>query len=135
MAPDPWMPDGNRRGGTVAEPRAPDVGAVRRRGPVPGGRSGRAVSHLVERRVHRHRREQHVLAALAPEALRPERVGTGGEDVGPPRRLHDPRVLLELGLELPRPPARVPGEDARAAHAGGERVAIPDLSGDEAEVV
>src|SRR4051812_15133619 len=31
IAPYPWMPGGDRGVGTVAEPRAPDVGAVRRR--------------------------------------------------------------------------------------------------------
>src|SRR4051794_41728880 len=39
------MPDGDRGGGTVAQPRAPDVGAVRRRGAMQDGCAGRGLGH------------------------------------------------------------------------------------------
>src|SRR3954468_13529686 len=45
------MPGGDRGGGTVAQPRTPDVGAVRRRGTVQDGCVGRGLHHLTALRA------------------------------------------------------------------------------------
>src|SRR3954449_12515762 len=76
--------------------------------------------YLVDRRVRGHRREQRVLAALAPQHRRPQALGVLAEDLRGARGLDDPGLLLELRLELARPPARVAGEHAGAAHAAGD---------------
>ena len=89
----------------------------------------------VQRRVGRHRREQRVAAALAPQHGGPQLVRVGGEDLLALRRLDDPRVLGQLVLELAGTPAGVPGEHARAAHRAVELLGVVGVGADEAEVV
>ena len=60
---------------------------------------------------------------------------SSAEDLLAPGRLDDPRLLLELALELARAPAGVAGVDARAAHAAGDVADLARLAADEAEVV
>ncbi len=72
------------------------------------------------------------MAAFAAKHGAPEAVGLGGEHVLGKRRLHDPRRLLQLVLELAGPPAGVAGEDAHTrqlAHLGR----ILDLAREKAD--
>ena len=64
-------------------------------------------------------------AALAGEDHAPGLVGLFGEQVLGQRRDREPRLLLDLALELARAPARVAGEDADADDAG---IGGPDLT-------
>src|SRR3954447_12059343 len=94
----------------------------------PGANDGAALSvgvgkpvPSVDGWVRRHGGEEGVLAALAPQHRRPQALGVEAEDLLPRRgRGDDPRLLLDLALELPRPPAGVAGVDARAADAAGD---------------
>ena len=74
---------------------------------------------LVDRRVLGHQRDHAVHAALVRAARVPRgRPRGSGKSSGAGRRLDDPRRLLELRLELARPPAGVAGEHP---HAAGRR--------------
>src|SRR4051794_38518474 len=85
--------------------------------------------------VRRHGGEEGVLAALGPWDGRPQALGVEAEDLlARRRRVDDPRLLLELALELPRPPAGVAGVDARAADAAGDVAELARFVADEAEV-
>src|SRR4051812_5507769 len=65
----------------------------------------------VARRVVRHESQHRVAAAQASQRRAPQ-VGRAGEQVDRERRGHDPRLLLELVLQLPGAPPRVAAEDA-----------------------
>src|SRR5438105_5557498 len=73
----------------------------------------RMEAQSVRRGVVRHEREHGVVAAHPPEDRLPQAIGIRREHVLGQGRLHQPRVLLELGLELACRPSRVPG-----VHAG-----------------
>src|SRR5262245_36604039 len=88
----------------------------------------------VHRGVERHRREQRVAAALAPQHRRPKPLGVLGEDLLAHRGLDDPGLLLELALELSGAPAGVAGEHARAADGALERLGVVGIGAHEAEV-
>ena len=68
----------------------------------------------VSRGIRRHGRENAERAALATKHGAPERVGLVREDVLGERGLDDPRALVELVVELARPPAGVADVDPRA---------------------
>src|SRR4051812_33352357 len=107
--------------------------AWRARCPAPAPwRSPRTRS--VERWVRRHRGQQRVLLALAPQDRRPQVGRVAGEDLVALRRLDDPGVLGQLVLELPRPPARVAGEHARPPDRAVEPLGVVGVGADEAEV-
>ena len=82
------------------------------------------VSRSIHSRVVGHPRQQRVAAALAAQDRRPELLGGVGEDLVGRGALDDPRLLLELGLELSRAPARVAGEDADAAEVHVELLEV-----------
>src|SRR3954471_451676 len=94
----------------------------------PGANDGAALSvgvgkpvPSVDGWVRRHRGEEGVLAALAPEHRRPQALGVETEDLLARRgRGDDPRLLLERPLEHARPPPGVAGVDARAADAASD---------------
>ena len=66
----------------------------------------------VNRRIGWHARHQRVAAALTLKHRAPQRAWIGRERVLVARRLQDPVVSLELGIELSRAPARVTYERA-----------------------
>src|SRR4029079_12064491 len=73
------------------------------------------------------------LAALALEDVAPERRRIVREELGRDRRLDDPGLLLELALELARPPAGEARVDAAAADRLRQLVEV-GRGGDEADV-
>src|SRR3954470_13943293 len=90
---------------------------------------------LVDRGIGGHGGEEGVLAALATQHRGPQALRVLAEDLLPARGLDDPGLLLELGLELARAPARVAGEHAGAGHAVGDLAEVAGVAADEAEVV
>src|SRR6185295_1702338 len=80
----------------------------------------RGAEWLVHARIVGHPGEQRELVAHPLEHLRPEAVGVGREHVVGQRGGRDPCLLLELALQLPRPPSGVAGEGADADHLLGQ---------------
>src|SRR5918995_5818808 len=108
---------------------------LRRSGPATTVSSTSSTGWLVERRVGRHRRqEREVRPALPSQHGTPELVVLLAEDVFALRGHDDPPVGCELGVELPRAPACVPREDARATGRLGRELDL-GVPADEADVL
>ncbi len=116
--------------GLAARPRAlaAALSAAHRRQPRP---------RLVQGRVLGHPGDERVLAAHPIEDVAPQGVGVLGEELARQRCLDDPRLLVDLVLELARGPAREARVDAAAANGLGQLVELrlgrdePDLGDDD----
>ena len=116
-----WL---SRRRSRAAEPTAGPFGRVPGPDPAcpdrPIGTACEPGPRSVPRGIGRHGRENAERAALATKHGAPERVRLVREDVLGDRGLDDPRALVELVVQLARPPARVADVDPRAPELPSE---------------
>ena len=93
------------------------------------------ISHQASswRGLVRHQRDHGIRTAFAAQNVPPEPVRGGGEDVRFLCGEDDPRALLELALQLTRPPAGIAGEDTDRSQVA-ELAGLVDLAREEADV-